>query len=234
MSLSPLATHMMGRFSSLGEALLCNAVFNSPGLFRKEKPLLQVNNMVHNTAIQFSSQNRLYKQVFDHMHRLEKTEANWNRIMRLIPIYPEVVKQVFPYQADNTLLMHVMYNKPSAKVVRALLEVAPEHVGIISFGFTPLHTCVFMSYRTSIDVLQELLSVPEAKQAALTQDDRGFTPLHYSIHECASLEHVKALLAVAPEAAKIKSNRGWTPLQLTRICSTDPSVKEVLIEAMKL
>jgi ankyrin repeat protein len=226
-TLSPLATHLLARFNGLGEALLCNAIFNSPDLFKKEKTILEVSNMAHDTAIQFSRENRLYKQFFEYRHPFDFTDSHWNRKIKLISIYPEVARAVFKYQADNTLLMRAVHDSPPAKVIRALLEVAPENMAVDFDNKTPLHIFCLKPHMP-LGVLKELLSVPQAAAAAVKQDARGFTPLHYAIEGSASLEVVKALLAVAPEAAKLKTMTGWTPLLLTTIRPSAPGVKEAL------
>ena len=219
----------------MGEALLSCAINSTPALFRKEKVLLEVNNRVHDTAIQFSSENRLHKAFYTFRHEWDYKEYHWNRMIRLISIYPEVAGAVNKIHAHNTILMRALSIGAPAKVIKAILELAPETVTINSYGQTPLHTACRDG--SSIEIIKALLSVPSGAVAATMTDDQGFTPLHHIIDKSYSINPytfhvVKALLAANPKAAKMKTKTGWTPLALTTIRPVAPEVKEALQAAI--
>ena len=235
-TLSPLASHILENrgFKSIGEALLSCAIYSTPVLF-SQKELLVVNNRIHDTVIQFSRVNRLRQQVFYFRNEWDYKDHHWNRIVRLIGLYPGAAGEVYKYQASNTLLSRLISSKAPARVISALLEVAPHLVSVDFWGITALHTAC--RENMSLDVIEALLSVPSGVVAAGMQDSSGMTPLHnvidksYTIHPY-TLYVVNALLAANPAAAKMKTNTGWTPFALASIRPTSPEVKQALEAAM--
>jgi len=134
-TLSPLAEHMVSRFSSVGEALLCNAVFNSSGLFSKEKAVLEVSNMAHDTAIQFSTAPRLHV-AFMHLPVLPNEDRIWRLLNAGFRCTAENKYNEVPL--DYLYKSYFSSVQPSLALVKRLVEDAPETVNRRSFYTRPI------------------------------------------------------------------------------------------------
>jgi ankyrin repeat protein len=213
-SLSGLATDMLPRFKSLGEALLCNAVFNAPDLFKQDKDVLEVNNMVHDTAIQFSNEKRLHKQC-------KRVHINTNRILRLIDLGFDIT---IPKDFEMTSLHHASYRGAPIEVISALLSTARGQKASMRtdrWGRIPLHYACQMG--ASVEVIKALLNAAP-KGVRMADEGDGF-PLHYACANRASLEVIKSLLNAAPEVARTRTVMRKTPLHYA--CEMGASVEVI-------
>ena len=154
MSLSPLAEHMVSRFSSVGEALLCNAVFNAPNLFKTDKSILEVSNMAHDTAIQFSTALRLHV-AMKHLPVL----PNEDRIWRLLNTGHFSCRAETHYgEMPIGFLFSCYFSsvQPSVALVRRLVEEAPETVNRFSYYTRPISRLPMVQWYYTAKEYEEL------------------------------------------------------------------------------
>ncbi len=129
--LSPLALSQVPRFSTVGEALLSHAIFNSPFLFKKDKAVLEVSHIVQDTAMQFSSEPRLVLAM-----KCFYTLHNESRMWHLL--------NLGLYQEDSNPLEYLFYSHgpkhPSLTLIKKLVEIFPDSVNKRSRWFGRPHS----------------------------------------------------------------------------------------------
>ena len=108
-----------------------------------------------------------------------------------------------------TPLAYALERRPPVDVVKALVEAAPESVGIrvIPGGALPLHiACTWHASPTVVSIL--LQAEPTA---CSLRDELGNVPLHSACFSGATAPVVDAVLNAYPKAALIRNHQGSLP-----------------------
>lgn len=125
---------------------------------------------------------------------------------------------------DGNIPLHVAIAAgASAATVAFLVAADAESASIVNaMGATPLHMALHS--RSALNVVRCLL---DASPATLeVKDSRGRLPLHNALH---NIEHVNALLALAPTAVREPDGAGDMPLHLAAQYSSSVDVVQALL-----
>ena len=159
--------------------------------------------------------------VTDNLPTLIKNQ-NWSGVMVRLSIDPHESSEQYRLMTRGgfvavkglTPLAYALERNPPIEVVEALLEAAPESVGmkVQPGGALPLH--IACTWHASSDVVTLLRDAEPA--ACRVPDELGNVPLHSACFSGANALVVDALLRAYPKASLMRNHQGSLPSDICK------------------